>query len=166
MSSLVVLADHLLVCQSLSYHHIPMLAMALDKEDYFVCLLAVTLFSATMRVLSLSLPIPHSMCFLWVVCHPSKTFPPKEPEQEPHNRFSPFPTARPCPLTSDPWPHYLLYWLSIGWWCLGLVHVSISYTSKICLLLTRSPWSRGMFAYSDAHPQLLMVWAIFWLLIL
>ena len=58
--------------------------MTLDKEDYFVYLPIVLSVSA------LSLPIPHGMhlvvpahpYFLWVVCHPSKTFPPKEPEQE------------------------------------------------------------------------------------
>ena len=59
---------------------------------------------------SLSLSIPHGMhlvvlthpYFFWEICHPSKTFPPKEPEQESQNRFSPFPTAKPCLLTSDP----------------------------------------------------------------
>ena len=56
-----------------------------------------------------ALSIPHGMhlvvqthlYFFWTVCHPSRTFPPKESEQEPQNRFSPLPTARPCPLTSD-----------------------------------------------------------------
>ena len=44
-----------------------------------------------------SLPIPHGMhlviptqfCFFWVICHPNKTLPPKEPKQEPQNRFLP-----------------------------------------------------------------------------
>ena len=82
-----------------------MLAVTLYKEGYFVCLLAVLQCEC-----SLSLPIPYGMhlvvpahsYFLWVVCHPNRTFPPKEPEQEPQNRFSPLPTARLCPLTSDP----------------------------------------------------------------
>ena len=57
-------------------------------------------------VSALSLPIPHGMhlvvpihiYFFWTVCHPSETFPPKEPKQESQNRFSPLPTSRPCPL--------------------------------------------------------------------
>ena len=59
------------------------------------------------------LPIPHGMYlvvpthlyFFWVVCHPSRTFLPKELEWEPQNRFFPLPTTRPCPflpLTHDP----------------------------------------------------------------
>ena len=62
---------------------------------------------------ALSLSIPHGIhlvvpthpCFFWVVCHPSRTFPPKEPKQECQNRFSHFPTTKPCPLlplTHDP----------------------------------------------------------------
>ena len=39
---------------------------------------------------------------IWVVCHPSRTLPPKEPQQKPQNRFSPLPTTKPYPLTSDP----------------------------------------------------------------
>ena len=46
----------------------------------------------------------NSSFFFWTVCHPNKTFPPKEPKQEPQNRFSPLPTARSYPLTSDSWP--------------------------------------------------------------
>ena len=125
---------------------------------------------ATVWVHSLSLPIPHGMhlvvpahpCFLWVVCHPSRTYPLKEPEQEPQNRFSPLPTAWPCLLTSDPWPHHLLYWLDTGWWCLGLACASFPYISEICLLLMRLSWPGGLFAHPAAHPWLLMAWAIFW----
>ena len=60
-----------------------------------------------------SLPIPYGMhlvvpthpYFFWRVCHPNRTFPPKEPEQEPLNRISPLPITRPypfLPLTHDP----------------------------------------------------------------
>ena len=67
--------------------------------------------SATVWVFSL--PIPYGMhlvvrvhpYFFWVVCHPSRIFSPKEPEQEPQNRLSPLPTAKPyplLPLTYDP----------------------------------------------------------------
>ena len=44
-------------------------------------------------------------CFFWVVCHPSRTFPPKELEREPQNRLSPSPHRQTIPfLTSDSWP--------------------------------------------------------------
>ena len=46
-----------------------------------------------------------SSLLLWVVCHPSRTFPPKEPEWEPQNRLSSLPTTRPyslLPLTHNP----------------------------------------------------------------
>ena len=176
MFGLGVLADHILVCQSLSHHHFPALVVPPEKEDYFLCLLAMTLLSAMVWVLSLSLSllILHGMhlvvsahpCFLWVACHPSRTFPPKEPEHEPQNRFSPSPTARPCPLTSDSWLHHLLYWLGMGWWCLDLAYASFPCTSKICLLLTCSLWFGGLSTHFAAHPWFLMAWAIFWLLIL
>ena len=52
LSGLGVLVDHLLVCQLLNHHHLPVLAVLLDKEDYFVCLLAMALSSTTLWVLS------------------------------------------------------------------------------------------------------------------
>lgn len=93
--------------------------------------------------------------FFWVVCHPSRTFLPKKPEQEPQNRFFPLITTKPCPLTSDPWLHGVLYWLGIGWWCLSLALASFLCMSKIYLLLMRSPWSKGSSTQSIAHPWLL-----------
>ena len=57
-----------------------------DKEDYFVCLFAVTPLLAVVWVLSLSIPhgihimVPTHPYFFWVVCHLSRTLPPKEPE--------------------------------------------------------------------------------------
>ena len=60
-----------------------------------------------------SLSIPHGMhlvvptypYFFWMICHPSRTFPPKGPEQEPRNRFffflSPPPDHALLPLTYD-----------------------------------------------------------------
>ena len=62
-------------------------------------------------VLSLFIPqgmhlmVPTHLYFFWAVCHPSRTFPPKEPKQKSQNRFSPLLTAKPCPLlplTHDP----------------------------------------------------------------
>ena len=41
----------------------------------------------------------------WVVCHPSRTFPPKKLERELQNRLSPSPHRQTIPfLTSDLWP--------------------------------------------------------------
>ena len=87
-----------------------------DKDDYFVRLFTVALLPATIWVLFFSLSIPYGMhlmvpthpCFFWVVCHPSRTFPPKEREHEPYNRFSPLFTAKPYPFTSDLWPNSFL----------------------------------------------------------
>ena len=80
------------------------------RQRRLFCLFACRGTLICYGVAALSLPIPHGMhlvvpahlCFLQVVCHSSKTFPPKEPEQKTQNRFSLFPIARPCPLTSDP----------------------------------------------------------------
>lgn len=160
-----VFADHLLVCQPS-----PLTCASHDtKQRRLFCLFTCY---ATVWVLSLSsyhswhAPSGPNSSFLWVVCHPSRMYPPKEPEQEPQNRFSPLPTARPCPLTSDPWPNHLLYWLGTSWWCLSLARASLLCISEICLLLTRPPWSRDLFAHLAAHPWFLMAWTIFWLLIL
>ena len=63
-----------------------------------------------------SLPIPYDMhlmvqtqfCFFWVVCHPSRTLPLKEPEQEPQDKFFPFPHCQTIPsylwLMTSPCP--------------------------------------------------------------
>ena len=128
----------------------------------------MTLLPVTVWVLSLSIPhgihlvIPTHPNFFWAVCHPNRTFPPKEPEQEPQNRFSPLPIARPCPLTSNPWPHHVLYWLGTCWWCLGLALASFLCMFKACMLLMRLPWSRGLSAHFASHFWLLMAWAVFW----
>ena len=61
-----------------------------DKGKLF-CLFVSrgTLSSYGLSVFSLSIPhgthlvVPTKFYFFWVVCHLSKTFPPKEPEQEP-----------------------------------------------------------------------------------
>ena len=51
------------------------------------------------------LVIPAHLCLFWVVCHPSRTFPPKELKREPQNRLSTSPHRQTIPsLTSDPWP--------------------------------------------------------------
>ena len=142
MSGLGVLADHLLVCQSLSHHHLPMLAVPPDKEDYFVCLLAVAFLYATVRVLSLSLPIPYGMhlvvpvhpCFLWVVCHPSKTFPLKSLSRNPKIGF---PLSLPLdyallPLTYD-LTTSCISWVQAGdVWALCVLHFHEHPKSTCC----------------------------------
>ena len=51
------------------------------------------------------LVIPTHLSIFWVVCHPSKTFPPKEFEREPQNMLSPSSHCQTIPfLTSDLWP--------------------------------------------------------------
>ena len=59
-----------------------------------------------------------------------------------------------------------MYWLGLGWWCLGLVRASLLCMSKICLLLMRSPWFGGSSAQFAVYPWLFMTWAIFWFPIL
>ena len=54
--------------------------------------------------------------------------------------LSPLPTAKPCPLTSDPWPHRVLYWLGTDCWGLGLACTFLPCISKIYLLLMHLPW--------------------------
>ena len=98
-----------------------------DKENCFVCLFTMA-FSSGKRWASFLTTIPYGMHLVvpthhflfWVVCHPSKTFPPKKFEREPQNKLPLLPTVRPypyLPLTHDP---PLLYWLGTDWWCLAL----------------------------------------------
>ena len=121
-----------------------------------------------------SFAIPHGMhlvvqthpYFFWVVCYPCRTFPSKEPEQEPYNRFSLFPTAKPYFPYLWPMTHHFLYLLGIGWWCLDLARAPLLCMFKTCLLLMHLPWSGGSSAHSATHPWLLTAWAIFWFPIL
>ena len=94
-----------------------------DKECYFVCLLTVIFSLAVLH--GMHLLVPTHLAFFWVICHPSKTSPPKESKQKPQNRFFLLPTARPYPLL--PLTHDLpfLYWLGTGWQCLGLVRAPL-----------------------------------------
>ena len=58
--------------------------------------------------------------------------------------------------------HHFLYWLGIGWWCLGLAHALLLCMSKTCLLLMRLLWSGGSSAHFTAYLWLFMAWVIFW----
>ena len=100
------------------------------KTILFVCLLWLFL-PITVCVLSLSIPhgmhlvVPAHPYFFWVACDPSRTFPLKKPKQESQNRFFSLSLSL---STADHalWPmtHHFLYWLGIGWWCLGLACAS------------------------------------------
>ena len=112
------------------------------------------------------LVVPTYSCFFWVVSHPSRTLPSKESEQEPQNRLSLLPTAKPyplLPLTHDP---PLLYWLGTSWWCLGFARAPLLCTSKACLLLMCLSWFGGPSVHFAAHSWSLMAWTIFWFPIL
>ena len=104
----------LLVCQPLSQHHLFVLVVPflITRQRRLFCsfICCGTLTCYGMGALSPFVPydmhlvVPTHPYFFWVVCHPNRIFPPKELEQEPQNRFSHLPTAKPYSLTSDPWP--------------------------------------------------------------
>ena len=93
--------DHPLVCRLPSHHHYLVLAMShsIPRQKNFV------LFPFSPRHFhpdkgwvffltnsyGIHLVIPVHLSLFWVVCHFSKTFPPKEFEQEPQNKLPPSP---------------------------------------------------------------------------
>ena len=86
----------------------------------------------------------NSACLFWVVSHPSRTPPRKSLSRNHKNRFFPSPHHQTMPFDPlTPRPHQALYWLGIGWWCLGLARAFIPYMSKTCLLTIRLSWSGG-----------------------
>ena len=100
------------------------------------------------------LVVPTHPCFFWVVSHPSRTLPLKEFEQEPQNKLSLLPTARPypiLPLTLNP---PFLYWPGISQWCLGLARAPVLCTSKACPLFMHLPWFEGLSMHSTTHHLL------------
>ena len=113
----------------------------------------MTFLSTTVWVFSLAIPygmhlvVPTHHSIFWVVCHPSRTFPPKKFKQEPQNRLSLLPIARPYPLLSPTHDPPLQYWLGTSWWCLGLVRSLLPCMSKACLLLMHLPWTGGSCAF-------------------
>ena len=77
--------------QWFSHHHLPVLTVPFPfaKQRGLFCLFACLLWlflPITVCVCSLSIPhgmhlvVPAHPYFFWVACHPSRTFPPKEPE--------------------------------------------------------------------------------------
>ena len=130
------------------------------KAILFVCL--PWLFYPLQCVWSLFLyllwhaPSTHP-CFFWVACHPSRTFPPKEPEQEPHNRFFLSPHRQTMSsLISDPWPttSYIGWVQAGGAWVLRVLHL-------LCLLPMHLPWSGDWSVRSVVHFWPLMAWVVF-----
>ena len=133
------------------------------KTILFVCLLAVAFLPVTMCVLFLF--ISHDMhlvvsthpYFFWVVCYPSRTFHPKEPEQKPQNKFFPSPHRQTMSfLTSDPWPATsYIGWVQVGdAWVLRVLHI-------FRLLLMHLLWSGDWSVRSTVHFWFLMAWVIF-----
>ena len=83
------------------------------------------------------LVIPTHVCLFWVVCHSSRTFPPKEFERESQNRHPPSPHRQITPfLTFDPWPTVPIL-AGTGWWNLSLMRASLLCESIAYLAFTR-----------------------------
>ena len=109
-----------------------------------------------------SLSIPHGKYlvvlthpyFFWVTCHPNRIFLPKEPEQEPHNRFFPSPHCQT--MLSDSWrtTSYIGWVQAGGAWVSRVLHL-------FCLLLMHLPWSGDWFVRFAVHFWLLMAWVVF-----
>ena len=90
------------------------------------------------------LVIQTHLSLFWVVCHPNRTFPPKELKRESKNRLLPSPYRQTIPsLTSDPWPTAPI--LAVyKWWCLSLVRAPLLCESMACLLFMHLPWPGGL----------------------
>ena len=104
------LANHLLVVSgSATTTYLCWLCRSplLDKEGYFVCLLAVA-FSTRYSVCALSLSLMTCTWWFQLILAPfgwhvipTGHFPQKSLSKNPRIGFFPLPTARPCPLTHD-----------------------------------------------------------------
>ena len=129
-----------------------------DKEDCFVCLLTMAFLSTAMWVFSLAIPhgmhlvVPTHPSFFWVVCHPSRTSPPKESEQESQNKLSLLPPPNHTFSFLRPMTHHsYIGWVQVGGaWALHMLHFPCM--SKACLLLMCLPWSEGSSVHFVAHP--------------
>ena len=105
---------------------------------------------------------------IWVVCHPSKTFPPKELEWKPQNRLPFLPSARPhplLPLTCDPPP---LYWLGTSRWCLSLIRAPLPYEFIVFLAFMRLSLPAGLSSPVTCSAACLtfVAWMSHWVFIL
>ena len=110
----------------------------------------------TVCVLSLSIPhgmhlvIPTHPYFFWVACHPRRTFPPKEPKQEPHNRFFSSPHHQTMPSDPLSTTSYISWVQAGGAWVLRVLH----------LLLMHLPCSGDCSVCSVLQIWLLMAWVV------
>ena len=112
------------------------------------------------------LVIPTHLSLFWVVCHPSRIFPPKEFEREPQNRLSLLLTPRPHSLLPLVYGLPLLYWLGTSWWCLRFMRAPLPYLSMAYLLLMHLPWLKGLSVHSATRSWLLVAWMGFWAFVL
>ena len=143
-----VLVDHLLVRQSFGHQHLLVLAVLLPitRQRRLFCLLVYHVPPTCNDVGAFSLypswyaPSDSSSSLLLLGSMSSQQgISPKEPEQEPYNRFSPLLTTRPCPflpLTHDP-PLLAGYRLEVSGSCtcstsLLVAHVSVV-VWRLCL---------------------------------
>ena len=93
--------DYPLVCWLSSHHHYPVLAAprSIPRKRIFILFSCYLWHSHMNKSWAIShtnshnmhLVIPAHLCFFWVVCHPCKTFPPKELGLEFQNRLPPSP---------------------------------------------------------------------------
>ena len=96
------------------------------------------------------------VCLFWVICHPSRTFPPKELERETQNRLPFLPIVKPHPFL--PLTHGLrpLYWLGTSR-CLSLMRAPLLYESIDFLAFMRLPLPASLFGlamHSATHSTL------------
>ena len=106
--------DHSLVCQLPRHHHFPVLAVprSIPRQKSVVLFSYSPWHSHPDKSWAFSLTNSYGthlvilahLSLFWVVCHSSRTFPPKELEREPYNGLPPSPYYQTIPsLTSDSW---------------------------------------------------------------
>ena len=99
--------------------------------------------------------IPAHLCLFWLVCHPSRTFPPKKLEREPQNRLPTSPHRQTTPsLTSDPWPTALVL-ARYKWVGLSLMRALLLYKSISCLVFMCLPLPVGLFGPATCYSACL-----------
>ena len=107
------------------------------------------------------------VCLFWVICHPSRTFPPKELERETQNRLPFLPIVKPHPFL--PLTHGLrpLYWLGTSR-CLSLMRAPLLYESIDFLVFMRLPLPASLFGLAACFVACLtlVAWMSHWVFIL
>ena len=108
----------------------------------------------------LSLSFPQGMhltislqpCLFWVVCHPSRTYLPKELGQKPQNRsfpLSPPPNYTPLPLTHDPTTFHIGRVQAGGAWvsCVLSLHVCPRSACRSCVCRDKEACLHGLLLF-------------------